>query len=83
MCARVWVTCACVWMGSNRGDSPAAPPGPATRDPPRQREENRTSLARGRTAELRDQQRRRRVHLKIRISATFDFPIGSARPGLP
>ena len=36
-------------VGLNRGDSPAAPPGPATRDPPRQREENRMSLARGGT----------------------------------
>ena len=35
-------------VGSNRGDSPAGSPGPATRDPPR--EENRTLLAVGMVA---------------------------------
>ena len=51
-----------VWVGSNRGDSPAAPPGPATRDPPRHGEENRTSptVWGGTQPSTCDQQRQRR-----------------------
>ena len=86
----MWVGDVCVRMrecgvGSNRSDSPAP-------SPPAQRRAILLAMARrtarhwqsgAHTAELCDQQRQRRVHLKTRISATLDFPTESTRPGLP
>ena len=84
-----WVTCACACAGVGCGwvriaaTHLRAPwPSDARPSSPWRGEPHVTGCG-AHKAELCDQQRQRRVHLKTRISATLEFDIKLTRPELP